>query len=97
MGVHKESVLTWLGNRGRDGTGHAMGGCPCCLREEAVSGGAHAGQEAGERVPVVEHEVPHAEEGDLLQAPGARVAAKGALCDAVERVVVVPLQGVLAG
>ncbi len=59
-------------------------------------GRAQAVEEAGEGVPVVKHEVAHAQEGELLQAAGARVQAKGALCDAVERIVVVALQRVLA-
>jgi len=50
----------------------------------------HAVQETRESVPVVEHEVAHAQEGDLLQPARARVPAKRALCDAVKGVVIVP-------
>ena len=53
---------------------------------------AHPLEEIRERVPVVEHEVAHAQERELLQAPRPRVVPKRALRDAVEREVVVPLQ-----
>ena len=49
-----------------------------------------------EGVPVVEHEVAHAQEGELLQAPRARVQAQRALRNAVKGALVVPLQRVLA-
>lgn len=50
----------------------------------------HAAQEGAERVPVVEHEVAHAQEGQLLEATSSSAAAKGAFSNALERPVVVP-------
>lgn len=56
---------------------------------------AEAGEEGGEGSPVVKHQVAHAQEGELLKAACPGVATHRALCNAVEGVVVVPLQGVL--
>jgi len=94
-------------NRGcLDAPAHAWGRC---LRAKAsCSAGlsacdcmplvwrAHALEEVRERVPVVEHEVAHAQERELLQAPRPRMVPERALRDAVEREVIVPLQRVLA-
>mmetsp|Transcript_11520 Transcript_11520/g.28166 ORF Transcript_11520/g.28166 Transcript_11520/m.28166 type:complete len:233 (+) Transcript_11520:1972-2670(+) len=81
--------------------------CPaCCCRRcgpgpvptgapASLDLAAHPVEEPRERVPVVKHEVTHAQKRDLFQPPRARVPAKGGLCDALKRIVVVPLQCVL--
>ena len=71
---------------------------PCSVAYPLRDGGgrAQALQEVREGVPVVKHEVAHAQEGELLQAPRARVQAQRALRDAVKGALVVPLQRVLA-
>jgi hypothetical protein len=53
---------------------------------------AHSLQKPRKGVPVVKHEVSHAQEGDLLQPPSAGAAAKCAVSDAVKRIVVIPAQ-----
>jgi hypothetical protein len=50
----------------------------------------HALKEAGKGVPVVKHEVSHAEKGDLLKPAGTGAAAEGAISDALKGIVVVP-------
>jgi hypothetical protein len=57
----------------------------------------HPPQERAERLPVVEHEVAHPQERQLLQPPAARRLPKGRLGDPVKGVLVVALQRVLAG
>ncbi len=63
---------------------------PALACSAALAGRPHAVEEAREGVPVVKHEVAHAQEGDLLQPPRARRPAKGALRYPLKRVVVVP-------
>ena len=64
--------------------------------EALVAGrGAETGQEGGKGGPVVEHDVAHAQEGELLKTARPRTPSHRALRNAVEGVVVVPLEGVL--
>mmetsp|Transcript_17830 Transcript_17830/g.49797 ORF Transcript_17830/g.49797 Transcript_17830/m.49797 type:complete len:263 (-) Transcript_17830:868-1656(-) len=56
---------------------------------------AHAVQEARESVPVVKHQVTHAQERDLFQTPRPRVSPECAFCDAIKCVIIVPLQCIL--
>lgn len=51
---------------------------------------AHSLEEAREGIPVIKHEVTHAEERDLLQPTRARTTAKSTVGDALKGIVIVP-------
>eukprot|EP00955_Chlamydomonas_euryale_P053079 355368-Chlamydomonas_euryale.AAC.12 len=87
------------------GHGHSPGSC-CYRRRVTVEmsavprrrahthllRGAHALEEARECVPVVEHEVAHAQKRDLLQPTRPRRPAKRRVRNAVERIVIIPVR-----
>ena len=54
-------------------------------------------QQLREGVPVVKHEVSHAQEGELLQPACTSTLPHSTLCYSIKGLLIIPLQSVLAG